>query len=71
MTEWKLYRKKTVTELRPYVEGEPLTHVSGVLNPKPGDWIARDPTNHDDQWFVTKEYFEENYEDDTPSIAQG
>lgn len=68
---WKSYRKKGITELRPYVPGEPLTDVV-IGNPKPGDWIARDPSNHSDQWLVTAEFFDNNYEplDDIPNIAQ-
>ena len=62
MTEWKRYRKKGVTEVRPYVEGEPLTHVTCQVPPKPGDWIGRDPNNHDDQWLLTAEFFDKNYE---------
>jgi hypothetical protein len=62
------YRRKAVAELRPYVEGEDLTGVSiGEVDrangsPKPGDMIARNPTNHADQWLVAKAYFEANFE---------
>lgn len=31
-------------------------------SPKLGDMIARNPKNHDDQWLVAKEYFNENFE---------
>lgn len=61
---WQRYRKKGITEIRPYVEGEPLTDVSiqPGAQPQPGDWIARDPNNHSDQWLITKDFFEINYE---------
>lgn len=31
-------------------------------SPKSGDMIARNPKNHDDQWLVAKQYFEDNFE---------
>ena len=31
-------------------------------SPKIGDMIARNPKNHNDQWLVSKEYFNENFE---------
>lgn len=49
----------------------PETDMSGVSvsledekagSPKDGDMIARNPTNHADQWLVSKKYFEENFE---------
>lgn len=64
---FKQYMKKQVAEMRPYVEQEPL---SGVTisegdakngSPKLGDMIARNPSNHKDQWLVSKKYFEDNY----------
>lgn len=30
-------------------------------SPKIGDMIARNPTNHEDQWLVAKQYFNENF----------
>lgn len=32
-------------------------------SPKPGDMIARNPLNHNDQWLVAKQYFEENFKE--------
>lgn len=32
-------------------------------SPKIGDMIARNPKNHNDQWLVAKEYFEDNFEE--------
>ena len=29
---------------------------------KPGDMIARNPKNHDDQWLVAAAYFADNFE---------
>jgi hypothetical protein len=31
-------------------------------SPKIGDMIARNPKNHEDQWLVSKQYFEDNFE---------
>jgi hypothetical protein len=31
-------------------------------SPKIGDMIARNPKNHADQWLVSKQYFEDNFE---------
>lgn len=65
MPEWKKYRKTGITEMRPHVVGESLEGVSvnEVDNPDEGGWVARNPENHDDKWFVAKKYFDDNYED--------
>lgn len=31
-------------------------------SPKIGDMVARNPKNHNDQWLVAKEYFDDNFE---------
>lgn len=31
-------------------------------SPKLGDMVARNPKNHLDQWLVSKQYFEDNFE---------
>lgn len=31
-------------------------------SPKKGDMIARNPKNHDDQWLVAEQYFNDNFE---------
>ena len=62
------YRRKQIAELRPYVPGETLERVSiskpdqEAGSPKPGDMIARNPKNHDDQWLVAAAYFADNFE---------
>jgi hypothetical protein len=62
------YRKKQIAELRPYIPGEDVTDISISVpdyikgSPREGDMIARNPTNHKDQWLVNKEYFENNFE---------
>lgn len=65
---WKQYKRKGLSEMRPYVPGEDMTNISVSApdkeagSPKPGDMIARNPKNHADQWLVAKKYFEDNLE---------
>jgi hypothetical protein len=62
---WRMYRKTGFAEMRPFVPGEDLIGISvtpGVV-PKAGDWIARDPLNHRDQWHITSDFFDRNYEE--------
>lgn len=67
--EFKQYRKKQLSEMRPYVEGEDLTGVSvsdadrAAGSPKPGDMIARNPANHADRWLVSAKFFADNFEE--------
>jgi hypothetical protein len=69
MSTFKSYRRKQIAELRPYVPGEDLSDRVSVSasdkeagSPKPGDMIARNPKNHDDQWLVAAAYFADNFE---------
>lgn len=69
MSEFKQYRRKSVSEMRPYVEGETLDGKVSISeadlkagSPKVGDMIARNTKNHEDQWLVAKAYFEDNLE---------
>lgn len=69
MSEFKPYRRKQIAELRPFVEGEALPDRVSISqadreagSPKPGDMIARNPKNHDDQWLVAAAYFADNFE---------
>ena len=56
-------QKTAKTDIRPYVEGEDVSHVSFTPGDKPekGGKIARDPNNHKDQWYLSQEFFEKNY----------
>jgi hypothetical protein len=66
---WKHYRRRGLSELRPYVAGENLDGISisdvdkQSGSPHEGDMIARNPKNHSDQWLVAKAYFEQNLEE--------
>ena len=68
MSEFKQYRRKQIAELRPWQESDDMSRVSVSApdseagSPKPGDMIARNPRNHDDQWLVAAQYFADNFE---------
>ena len=65
MSEWQLYKRKGMSSMRPYVLGEDLTGVSvSPSDDPPSDMgmIARNPLNHKDQWYVARQYFEDNLE---------
>ena len=66
---FKQYRRKQIAELRPFVPGEVLDARVSVSesdraagSPRPGDMIARNPKNHEDQWLVAAAYFADNFE---------
>ena len=61
---WAYYKRKGLSEMRPYVMGEDLSgvSVSDADTPEEGGMIARNPENHEDQWYVAREYFEQNLE---------
>ncbi|MBP0903580.1 hypothetical protein ACFSKN_03250 [Mariniflexile gromovii] len=69
MSEFKQYRRKNLSEMRPYVKGEKLDGNVSISeadlkagSPKVGNMIARNPKNHKDQWLVAKAYFDDNFE---------
>jgi len=65
MNEFKQYRRKGLAEMRPYIPGESLEGVSvSEVDDPPNDlgMVARNPKNHDDQWYVAKKHFKENFE---------
>jgi len=64
MNEWKKYRKTATQEMRPYVAGEDVTSISVNTEDtlEPGGMIARNAKNPKDQWYVSKKFFEDNYE---------
>ncbi len=61
---FKQYKRKGLSEMRPYIVGENLSNisVSNTDTPEDGGMVARNPENHDDQWYVAKKYFEDNLE---------
>ena len=63
---FKQYRRKGLSEMRPYQSGENLTGISVAAVDDPaltGGMIARNPDNHADQWFVAMDYFVKNFEE--------
>lgn len=70
--EFKQYKRKGLSEMRQIVIGEDLTGVSisepdkQLMKDFPNifaqGYIARNPKNHADLWYVAKDYFDENLE---------
>lgn len=61
--EFKEYRRGGTSWMRPYVAGEVLSDRVSISpadrdagHPKVGDWIARNPEKHDDQWLIAAAY---------------
>ncbi len=59
---YKNYRKKALQPMRPYVPGEDTTgwSISEKDTPELGGMVAKDDTGS--KWYVSKEFFEKNYE---------
>ena len=59
----RFIRKKSlvISGVKVSISDPDLEHGS----PKLGDMIARNPNNHEDMWLVSKEYFNENFEEVT------
>jgi hypothetical protein len=67
MNEFKQYKRKGLSEMRPYVEGEDITLISvsdqdKLLPTLVGGYVARNPKNHLDLWYVAEKYFNDNLE---------
>lgn len=65
MNEFRKYARKGFIEARPYEQGEDLAEVSVSKEDTPklsGGYIARNPDNHKDKWFISKEFFLKNYD---------
>ena len=63
---WKNYKRKGLSEMRPYIKGEDLSKISVSKEDDPETdmgMIARNPKNHADQWYVARKYFEDNLEE--------
>ena len=71
---FRKYRRKELAEIRDVnckIETAQSLITAGVSiskediktgSPRIGDKIARNPKNHNDQWLVSKKYFEDNFE---------
>lgn len=72
MSDWQKYRRTNVAEMRPVVKGEDFDGISvsgpdSMLqhsDPTAFDlgFVARNPKNHADQWYVARAYFDDNFE---------
>ena len=71
---WKKYKRKGLTEMRPYMKGEDLSEVSVWAEDCPETdmgMIARDSENHKDQWYVNRDYFERHLEEAAAEKTMG
>jgi hypothetical protein len=80
-SDWKRYRRTAIAEMRRYYMGDSLEGVSvsapdakwlrecEVHGNAPGGYIARNPANHADQWYVAEEYAEANFDLANPMEA--
>lgn len=69
MNEWRKFRKTQISEMREplpeddnkliSVNNEDLNEWNGDRNGK----VARNPENYNDQWYMSKAFFEANYEE--------
>lgn len=67
-TPWKHYRRTGLSEMRPYVPGEDMEGISVNAEDvhelgQVGGMVARNPKNHEDQWYVAAQYFADNLEE--------
>lgn len=67
--EFKQYSRKGLSEMRPFAEGDEtskeISFSSEDLKLKTlvGGFIARNPKNYADQWYVAKKYFDDNLQE--------
>jgi len=64
--DFKQYKRKGLSEMRRYEKGEDLSKISVSATDDPENdmgMIARNPKNHEDQWYVAKKYFDDNLEE--------
>lgn len=63
--EFKSYNRiPKLLHMRPYVPGEDLTNVKVRADDDPETdlgMIARDPQNHDDQWYVPRAFADSDF----------
>lgn len=63
---WNKYRKVGITEMRSYVLGEDMTGISVspadlLLESLEGGFIARNPLDENDQWYIALTYHKDNF----------
>jgi hypothetical protein len=73
MSEWQRFRRTAVAEMRAYEPGDgkfisasepdrPLVLAIDRGDRPPSGFVARNPANHADQWYVAQEYAEANFD---------
>ena len=63
--EFKSYRRKGTTMIRKYVPGEDLSGVSVSETDDPEKdqgYIGMNPNKHEDKWYISTKWFNDNYE---------
>jgi len=62
--QWRDYKKTAVQRMRPYIPGEDMVGISIASGDTPelGGMIAVNPKDSTDLWYVSKQFFEDNYE---------
>lgn len=66
---YRRYRRTQIAEMTDWEPGFDMTGVSisrvdlDAGCPKPGDKIARNPSDHRDKWLVSAVYFAQNFEE--------
>ena len=72
--EFKKYTRTNVAEMREVTDAEVMSRSLDSKisisqadkengSPHLGDMVARNPENHDDQWLIAKEYFQDNFKE--------
>lgn len=65
--QWVPCERVGQIEVRPYVHGDQARHEISIseadlkLPTLVGGFIARNPDNHADQWYIARDYFNEHY----------
>ena len=65
---FRLYKKKEFAEMRLHVSGEDMKGITinledlNEVNGEGGGMISRNPKNHKDQWYVSKQFFQDNFD---------
>ncbi len=64
MSKFKLYKRTGLSLMRPYILGEDLSDISvSDEDDPPNDMgmVAQNQNNPKDQWYVARQYFEDNF----------
>jgi len=62
---FKQYKRKEFIEMRIYIPGEDLTNITVNKEDNPETdlgYIARNPKNYNEQWYITKKYAIANFD---------